>query len=219
MTDQSWRSRRGRIRQPARRAGFAARIRLDWWWIAILVLCGSFQLYRGAPIDGVFFLAAGAALLADAAGWLGALDRAPLPRLRLAAQIVLGAIAVAVIAFAPQFGVAALITVAVIGATALIVAWCGEGSAERGGADEERDVVLRRALRRSAVLWSAAGVFLCLWELASFFLAMPSATAEFEHPPLSDLLDPIVADPLGRAACAALWLLAGAALLTRGRRR
>jgi len=47
---------------------------------------------------------------------------------------------------------------------------------------------------------------------------MPSPAAEFEHPPLSDLIEPLVANPFGRAACAALWLLAGAALLRRGRR-
>ena len=67
------------------------------------------------------------------------------------------------------------------------------------------------------MLWAAAGVALCLWELASFFLAMPSPAAESAHPPLSDLIDPIFANPLGRAGCAALWLLAGAALLRRGR--
>ncbi|MGN6126426.1 MAG: hypothetical protein ACTHON_07660 [Humibacter sp.] len=219
MTDQSWRrTRRDEAQAPTRQPGFAARMRLDWWWIAILVLCGSFQIYRGAPVDGVFFLAAGAALLADAAGWLRFLSRYPLPRVRLAVQLTLGIIAVAVIAFAPQFGLADLITVAVVGATALIVAWRDDPPTAVGPTSEREDVVLRRALRRSAMLWAAAGVFLCLWELASFFLAMPSASAEFDHPPLSDLIDPIVANPIGRGACAALWLLAGAALLRRGRR-
>ncbi|WP_460570249.1 hypothetical protein [Humibacter soli] len=219
MTDQSWRrTRHDETQAPTRAPGFAARMRLDWWWITILVLCGSFQIYRGAPVDGVFFLAAGAALLADAAGWLRFLRRYPLPRVRLAVQVTLGIIAVAVIAFAPQFGLADLITVAVIGATALIVAWRDDPPTALGPKTEREDVVLRRALRRSAVLWAAAGVFLCLWELASFFLAMPSPSAEFDHPPLSDIVDPIVANPIGRGACAALWLLAGAALLRRGRR-
>ncbi|WP_243063883.1 hypothetical protein [Humibacter sp. RRB41] len=220
MTDQSWRpSRRGETGSRIPRVGVAARMRRDWWWIAILVLAGSFQLYRGAPVDGVFFLAAGLALLADAGGWLRALDRYPLPRLHLAAQVTLGAVAVAVITFAPQFGLADLITVAVIGATALIVAWRDDPLPSDPAPNREgRDVTLRRALRRSAVLWSAAGIFLCLWELGSFFLAMPSAQADFDHPPLSDLLDPIVANPVGRAACAAIWLIAGAAFLRRGRR-
>ena len=204
----------------ARRIRFAARLRRDWWWIAILVLCGSFQIYRGAPIDGAFFLAAGVALLADAAGWLTLLDRYPLPRLRLAAQVALGAIVVAVITFAPQWGVADLAVVCVVGTTALIVAWRGDGMPttdlrpER--ADDEAEAV-RHAVRRSAVLWAAAGVFLCLWELSSFFLAMPSAAAENAHPPLSDLIDPIVANPAGRAVCATLWIVGGAALLRRGR--
>lgn len=202
------------------RARFATRMRLDWWWIAILVLCGSFQIYRSAPIDGVFFLAAALALTVDAAGWLTALDRYRLPRVHLAVRLALGAIAVAVIAIVPQFDIADLVVVGAVGATALVVGWRSAdtdvATARDPGADGAR--AARATLRRSAILWAGAGVFLCLWELASFFLAMPSATAEFDHPPLSDLIDPLVANPFGRAVCAALWLVAGAALLRRGRR-
>lgn len=217
----SRRPQRGRLRDARnRRARFVTRLRLDWWWIAILLICGSFQIYRGAPIDGAFFLAAGAALLADAAGWLRRLDRYPLPRLHLAVQIVLGVLAVAVITLAPQWSVADLVVVCVIGATAVIVSWRGDDiypvdtEAERS---VEQAEALRRAAVRSAVLWACAGVFLCLWELLHFFLAMPSPQAEWDHPVLSDLIDPIVANPIGRAVCATLWILGGAALLRRGR--
>ncbi len=199
----------------------ASRLRLDWWWIAILAICAAFQIYRGAPVDGAFFLAAGAALLADAAGLLTALDRYPLPRVHLAAQIALGAVAVAVVTFAPQFGVADAVVVCAIGATAMILAWRDDTPVSEhvpNRAERPRDG-LGRTVRRSAVLWASAGVFLCLWELSSFFLAMPSPAAEFEHPPLSDLLEPLIANPVGRAVCAALWVITGAALLRRGRGR
>lgn len=202
------------------RSRFAARMRLDWWWIAILGICGAFQIFRGAPIDGVFFLAAAAALLADAAGWLTRLDRYPVPRVHLAVQLALGAVAVAVIALTPQWGVADLVVVGVIGATALVLAWGDDGRASSAHRLEPADdgaMQRRRAVRRSAALWAAAGVVLCLWELLHFFLAMPSPTAEFDHPVLSDLIDPIVANPFGRALCAALWVIGGAALLRRGR--
>ena len=215
----------------ARWPRFVSRLRLDWWWIAILVICGSFQIYRGAPVDGAFFLGAGAALLADAAGWLAKADRYRLPRVRFAAQVALGAIAVAVITFAPPWGIADVLVVGVVGVTALIVGWRDDeqfppgafrsGSLSPRPAGENRADgqagELRRAARLSAVLWACAGVFLCLWELSSFFLAMPSAQAEADHPPLSDLIGPIVANPVGRAACVALWLAGGAALLRRGR--
>ena len=56
-----------------------------------------------------------------------------------------------------------------------------------------------------------------LLELLHFFLAMPSPQAEWDHPVLSDLIDPVVANPIGRAVCATLWILGGAALLRRGR--
>lgn len=204
----------------ARRRQVAARLRMDWWWIAILVICGSFQIYRGAPVDGVFFLGAGLALLADAAGWLGALDSYRLPRVRRAVAVTLGVIVVAIITFAPQWGLADLVVVGVVGATALIVAWRNDDTSamqtpEERSADESS--ALQRAMRRSAVLWAAAGIFLCLWELFMFFLARPSAAAEAAHPVLSDLIDPIAANPLGRAVCAAVWIVSGVALLRRGR--
>lgn len=194
-------------------------MRLDWWWITILVLCGSFQIYRGAPIDGVFFLGAGLALLADAAGWLRRIDAYPLPRVNLAVLIVLGVVVVAIITVTPQFSVADVATVSVIGATALIVAWRDAPPRPKGDASSSSDdgASLAKALRRSAWLWAATGVFLCLWELSSFFLAMPSAQAENDHPPLSDLIDPIVANPIGRAILAAVWVAAGIGLLQRGR--
>lgn len=210
---------RGRQDARTRAARFAARLRLDWWWIAILVICGSFQIYRGAPVDGVFFLAAGAALLADAAGWLTRLARYPLPGVHLAVQITFGAIAVAIIVFAPQFSLVDLIVVGVIGVIALVVAWRDDDTTpgSRSESDDPRSAALRRAIRRSAILWAAAGIVLCLRELVSFFLAMPSPEAEFDHPPLSDIVQPIAADPVGRGVLVALWLLAGWALLRRGR--
>jgi hypothetical protein len=199
------------------RLSFAARMRRDWWWIAICTLCGGFQIYRGAPVDGIFFLVVAAALFADAAGWLRALDRYPFRHLALGMQLALGLIAVAVITFAPEFGPADLIIVSLIGVTAVVVAWRDDDLL--GPSSRTNDALVRRAMRRSAIAWSIGGVALCLWELASFFLAMPSARAEYNHPPLSDLIDPLVATPFGRAICAALWLLGGAMLLQRGRSR
>jgi hypothetical protein len=215
MADGRSEEHRRQARAVRARPAVAARLRRDWWWIAILLICGGFQIYRGAPIDGAFFLAAGAALLADAAGLLSSIARYRLPRLHLIVQIVLGTFAVAVITFAPQFGIADLVVVGVIGATAILVAWRDDDLVEE---PKDEDASLRRALRRSAILWSVAGVALCLWELSSFFLAMPSPQAELAHPPLSDLIDPIVANPFGRALCAAAWVLGGAMLLRRGRR-
>jgi hypothetical protein len=211
--------------------GFVPRLRVDWWWIAILALCGGFQIYRGAPVDGVLFLVAAAALTADAACWLSRFDRYPLPRVALAVQLALGLVVVAIVAFTPQFSAADLVVVSLVGLASIVTAWRGEdrladepweprqARAPMPGGPAERHAALRRALRRSAVLWAAGGVVLCLWELAAFFLALPSAQATYEHPPLTDLVEPLLATPAWRAITAALWLLAGAALLQRGRRR
>jgi hypothetical protein len=75
------------------------------------------------------------------------------------------------------------------------------------------------AIRRAAILWSVIAVICCLWEVAAFLLGLPSPEAEFEHPSISDLLDPVVGTIQGRIAFTALWLLLGVALLGDARSR
>jgi hypothetical protein len=103
-----------------------------------------------------------------------------------------------------------------IGLSIIPFAWPNHASSSTDASVARPDTP-SRAIKRAAVLWSILGVSLCLWELGSFFLGMPSPTAEYAHPPLSDLIGPLLDDPFGRAVGAALWLLGGAALLRRGR--
>lgn len=73
------------------------------------------------------------------------------------------------------------------------------------------------AIRRAAILWSVIAVTCCLWEVAAFLLGLPSPEAEFDHPSISDLLDPVLGTIQGRIAFTTLWLLVGVALLAGAR--
>lgn len=208
--------------QHTRRAGGVG----PWLWIAVLIITGGFQLYRGAPIDGAVFLAAAVALIVIAPGvpgrrssgrgtrsftqrqlwWAagaGFLLIAGVPIVRaVAAGIPFNATPVT--AFTPAL-------IAVIGIAALPVAWSPLRRA-RSGTRESRS-----ATRRAAAAWAILALLVCLWELTSYFLAAPSAAADRAHPTISALLEPFIALPWGRIVGVALWLLGGVALLRIGR--
>lgn len=205
------------------------RSRADLAWIGIPLLTSVFQFIRDAPTDGAVFLGVGLVLLADRYGLLRFSRSLPVPRRAL---VVGGGLVVfLLLTVLPRYSIADGVIVAAIGLSVLPYAWTHGrvASVETSSAEAARDSAeltrrhppprdpARHGLHRSAVLWAILGIALCLWELGSFFLGMPSPTAEYAHPPLSDLIDPLLDPPLGRAICVALWLLGGAALLRRGR--
>lgn len=196
----------------------SARIRTrtlrDAPWIGILALTSGFQFFRGAPADGVVFAAAAAALTLDLTGVLRFARTAWLPPRVVAFSV--GVVIVALLAMLPRYSFADGVIVAGIGLSVIPFAWPNHASTSVDVSPAGSGAP-SRAIRRAAILWSMLGVALCLWELSSFFLGMPSPTAEYEHPPLSDIIGPLLDDPFGRAVGAALWLLGGAALLRRGR--
>lgn len=199
-------------------AGFTARLRTNLPWIAILGLTSGFQFFRGAPTDGMVFGIAGLVLVADIFG-LMSFVRIPSPRPRGGVTLTVGIVLTLLLTLLPRYSVTDGILLVGIGLTLVPFVWAEPPARmqhERDGEDDTRSR-WRPTLRRSAVLWSCLVVVFCLRELGSFFLAMPSPQAEFDHPPLSDLLDPLMDNPFGRFAAVALWLLLGAALLRRGR--
>jgi hypothetical protein len=174
-------------------------------WTIILVITGLFQVFRGAPVDGAFFLVVAAVLVADEFGWV-ALPAVGLPRMRVlaGAAAVLGALMV----LAPRHGLVEGLVVSGIGLSVLLFAWPDHGGSGAAGAP----------LRRAGILWSVIAVAACLIEVVSFLLGVPSEAAKLAHPSISLLLDPALDTIEGRIVFTALWLVAGIALLRRGRR-
>jgi hypothetical protein len=190
----------------------------DACWIGILLAAGSFQIGRGAPAEGVPFVLAALALVADELGVLGRADvalAAPrAPRWAVAAVIAAAAVAVAV---TREFDWPAAVLVTAAGLAAVAPAWSARQP--RGPFDGPALPVADRmpaAVRRAALGWAAVAVALCLWELAAFFAGLSSASADWEHPALSDLVRPAVGLPPVRALLFAAWLAAGWAFARRG---
>lgn len=179
-------------------------------WITILILTGSFQFYRGAVADGVVFLAMGLALIVGETGILSRLDGKALRPRRLVVAIVL-AIDAIVVVLTPRHGYADGIVIAASGALVFLVAWPNEPET-----DQAKETWSPR-LTRAAVAWAILGIAFCFWELAMYFLGY-GQDGRTAFPALSDILDPVLNNPIGRFLGAAAWLAGGIALTRRGRR-
>ena len=173
------------------------------------MLTGAFQLYRQAFADAAVFVALAAALVVGETGILGRLDgRAIRPR-RIAVAIAL-AIDAIVLVFTPRHGFADGIVLAISGALVFIVAWPNDSTT-----DQPTQPWSPR-LTRAALAWTIVGIAFCIWELAMYFLGY-GAEGRTEFPALSDILDPVLNNPVGRVIGVAAWLAGGVALTRRGR--
>jgi hypothetical protein len=179
-------------------------------WIAILVLTGLFQFfYRKAIGDGVVFVAMAAALLVGETGILSRFDGRRWQPRRIVVVIAL-VVAAAVLVLTPRHGIADGVVVAASGILLFVVAWPNSPGAESVA------VPWSSRLTRSALVWAIIGIAFCIWELAMYFLGL-TASGRTEFPALSDLLDPILNNPIGRLLGVAAWLAGGVALARRGR--
>jgi hypothetical protein len=184
-------------------------------WILILILTGSFQFYRGAPVDGIVFMAMAAALIADAIDLIPPIRSQDWRPSRIVTVVVL-ALTAAVLALTPRQGIADGVVLVVTGALVFVVAWPdhipAEASTESRGRWSPR-------MSRSAALWATVGIAFCLWELTMCFLSAYVPGGRNDFPALSDLLDPLIQNPIGRIIFVAAWLLGGIGLSRRGRAR
>jgi len=186
-------------------------------WTIVLLLAGGFQFFRGAPDDGIVFTLMACLLLADALGLLSSI-----PRVRQPSRILvytIAAVAGVLLIATPRHGIVSGIVVIALGLAVLPVAWSGPPARPLPVAKAKQSEEVRpRPLWRAAILWSALGVAICLWEVTAFFFGMPSEAAALEHPTISILLDPVLNVPLGHIVFVVCWLLGGIALLRLGKR-
>jgi hypothetical protein len=163
-------------------------------WIAILVIIGTVQLIRDAPVDAVIFGVVALLITLDAVGVLPRLSPARVP---FAALVGGGALVAVLLVLAPRHGLLAGIVVSVVGIAAVAIAWSRAAPETRAG---------DRRVLRGAVLWASVTVALCLWELSSFLLGRYTADSKIAHPALSDLVDPAVDAWPGRILFVAVWV-------------
>jgi hypothetical protein len=165
-------------------------------WIAILVIIGTVQLIRDAPVDAVVFAVVAVLIALDAAG---VIPQPPAVRLPLAAMMIGGVLAAAVLVLAPRHGLLAGIVVSAVGLASVAFAWSRPAAETR---------MTRGPVLRGAILWASITIVLCLWELSSFLLGRYTVDTKVAHPAVSDLLDPAVDTIPGRVVFVVVWLAA-----------
>jgi len=198
-------------------------------WIFILLAICVVQIVRAQPLDAVIFGVGAVVLGLDAAGALPA--GGVRPSIPLTALIVVAAALAIILVVAPRHGVVVAVAVGAVGIAAVGIAWflppraaasggSGDsgGSGSSGGSGGEEAAERRTRIRRAAVGWACVALVMCLVELWSFLWGRTTGDAQGEHPAISELLDPALDGPIGRAVFALAWLALGVLLVTRGRR-
>ncbi|MEQ1738174.1 MAG: hypothetical protein ABL886_17445, partial [Rhodoglobus sp.] len=89
-------------------------------WIGILIIIGTVQWIRDAPIDAVVFAVVAVLIALDA---VGVLPQLPAIRPPLAAMAAGGALAAVLLVVAPRHGLLAGVGVSVVGLAAVGIAW------------------------------------------------------------------------------------------------
>lgn len=173
-------------------------------WIAILALMSTFQLWRGAYVDGILFSALTAMMIVDRLtnGRLVIMKK-PVVAPKVVTLGITGVLGI-ILLLAPRQSWVDFFALVAIGVTVLIVAW--EPAPER----VKRP---RLAQLRSMWFWSLAAVALSFWEAIAFVLSVTLPNGNENFPTISVLLDPFVESFGGRFLFVALWLAAGYGLL------
>ncbi|GAA1886700.1 hypothetical protein GCM10009715_36030 [Paeniglutamicibacter psychrophenolicus] len=200
----------------AESVGAALQSRLTVGSLVVLVLAGGFHLGRGAPIDGVTYLAlAGIIFFSERRGSKEP-DRAGLRRRRPAltakgpwlwAAVVLLGTALAMVPMGNGLAAALL----ALGAVMVLLGW------RQPALRSEQDHAHRKAVRRTSLAWSLVILYLCAWELGMFFSDHYHPQGASTYPPLTDLVEPAFQQPFTRWLATVIWLGASA-LVLRARR-
>lgn len=195
--------------------GAALQSRLTIGSLVVLVLAGGFHLGRGAPIDGVTYLALAAIIFFSERRGRREPDRAGLrqwPMLTakgpwLWVAVVLLGTALALV----PMGTWLAIVLLALGAVMVLLGWW------QPALRAEQDTAHRKAVRRTSLAWSLVVLYLCVWELGMFFSDHYHPQGASTYPPLTDLVEPAFQQPFTRWLATVIWLCA-CALILRARR-
>ncbi len=183
-------------------------------WLVVVAAVAGVQLSRRAWPDAVTLLTVLGVLLLDLTGRLrhGRVTVSPTGPTIVGASVLVGL----VLFVAPRHGGVAGVAVVASGAAALAYAWPDRAAGERSVAGRP---AWDRPTSRTALAWSAAWIAACLWELTMFILGSRETDGRNLYPAASDLLDPLLNNPLAKALFVVVWLAAGVGLLARTDRR
>jgi hypothetical protein len=216
-------------------------------WLVVLAAVAGVQVSRRAWPDSIVLLTVLGVLVVDLTGSLrhGTVTASRAGPAVVGAAVLVGLVLVV----APRHGTVAGLAVVASGAAALAYAWPDRADGGRttrdrvaasrvagsrvagdraagdtagdhtaGNAASERPA-WDRPTSRTAFAWSAAWIAACLWELAMFILGSHETDGRNLYPAASDILDPLLDNPLAKALFVVVWLAAGVGLLARTDRR
>jgi hypothetical protein len=170
-------------------------------WLIILVLIGIVQVVRGDVFDTVAFAVAVVLVIASIL-----LPQRAGRGVHTSVIAITSTVLAVAVALLPRHSPGMVAAVLVTGVVALIAGWAGTASAVHRWTP---------GLHRLAVAWAVILVVGCLWELAQFIVGRLAPTQPSFA--LSDLVDPLLDVPLGKAVFAMAWLACGVFLVLRGR--
>ncbi|WP_417555823.1 hypothetical protein [Microbacterium sp.] len=170
-------------------------------WLIILVLIGIVQVVRGDVFDTVAFAVAIVLVIASIL-----LPQRAGRGVHTSVIAITSTVLAVAVALLPRHSPGMVAAVLVTGVVALISGWAGTASAVHRWTP---------GLHRLAVAWAVILVVGCLWELAQFIVGRLAPTQPSFA--LSDLVDPLLDVPLGKAVFAMAWLACGVFLVLRGR--
>lgn len=195
--------------------GAVVQNRLTVGSLVVLVLAGGFHLGRGAPIDGVTYLALAAIIFLSERHGRKQPERSGLrqwPVLTAAgpwlwvAVVLLGS----ALAMLP-LGTWLAIVLLALGVLMVLLGW------SQPTHRTEWEYARRMAVRRTSLAWSLVVLYLCAWELGMFFSDHYHPQGTSTYPPLTDLVEPAFQQPFTRWLATVVWLGA-CALALRARR-
>lgn len=177
-------------------------------WMPLFAFVALFQLMRGAIFDALYFTFIVSVLFVN---WKNIFPyefpKKPKPNLVL---IIFGAIAFGVaIALVPRkspIEVALMVGALFI---ALALVWYKDSGPQAR---------MTLPLSRSKWAWISFGVLVSLWELFAYILS-DVANDPYAYPTISILMEPVMADQIGRAIFLVVWLLVGVMLVRIERKK
>jgi hypothetical protein len=179
-------------------------------WLAILVVISIVQVARKQWIDALIFAVAVVLLGAEALGLLRRLAALPRPTLPIAVSV--GAAAAVGLVLVPRHSPAAGLVMIAIAVAAALSTWPQPAGAEK-------PTPWPHALRMLGWWWAIVGIVACVWEIVQVTVGGLVVNGRETHPALSDLLNPLLDDPVGKVLFVALWVAFGVFLVRRGVRR
>ena len=176
-----------------------AKLRGPVLWLVVFIGGAAFQLWRGSPVDTLVYVSV--ALLVT----LAVQERLRTPEFsatRFATAVSILLVATLVFILFPIHSWPTAVFYLLLVPVLLRIIWQKESAPSQDST---------MAMRRSSKIWFAIGSLTCICELGNYF-ASDITHNDKAFPTLTVLLDPIVADKVGKVIFVTVWAVIGAGL-------